>query len=363
MTWTRRVWVVVIVTSGALVASSARSAWGQSDSRASIEADYAKRLMEVEVERINRLDQLSRTQQGAELAETLETLFRAAIGAQLFEAAEPVAERVIKSPGDSPVVDYLAAVINVLAEADRGEFEQSYQSILAAQHAGEKIEGGELAREHALPTEARITLLETYYQRLAQADQFPILRKALAAVGESASKTGEEAVAAFVADRIHQIDLIGKPAPEIVGVNQDGKDVRLTQTFKGDVVLVVFWATWCLPSAEQAAWLADMYDLYADKGFRVLGVNLDLHQDEQITAEEFEPDLRDYLIENNVRWPSIVDKPGPESAATRYGVTEIPASVLIGADGKVAHLDLNRVNADSEVAAALTKAGKLPSKP
>lgn len=321
-----------------------------------IDAEYARGLRAVEEKRIKQLDELARSQTGDDAAVTLEALFRDALAAQLFEAAEPAAERVLSSPDDSPVVDYLAAAVNVLAEADRGEFEQSYKSILEAQRKGEQAEGGVAARELALPAGARITLIETYYQRLAQANQFAILRKALAAIGESAAKSGEEEVATFVADRIYQIDLIGRPAPELAGVDQDGKDLKLSRDFEGKVVLVVFWATWCLPSADQVAWLADLHDRYSDQGFRILGVNLDLHQEGAPDAEAFEPLLRRYLLQHNVHWPSLIDRPGDRNAAADFGVTEIPATVLIGADGKVAHLDLTAANAEAAVAEALQAA-------
>ncbi len=365
MTWFRRLARVLCIPAACSLACAATTARGQDPAVESpiarIDAEYARGLREVEEKRIKQLDDLAKTQKGDEAAVTLEALFRDALAAQLFEAAEPAAERILAAPGDSPVVDYLAAAVNVLAEADRGEFEQSYKSILDAQSKGEKVAGGVEARELALPAGARITLIETYYQRLAQADQFPILRKALAAIGERAAKTGEDDVAAFVADRIFQIDLIGQPAPEIAGVNQDNKPVTLSKDFRGQVVLVVFWATWCLPSADQVAWLADLHDRYSDKGFQVLGVNLDLHQEGAPSPESFEPLLRQYLLQHNVHWPSIIDKPGDGNVAAAYGVTEIPSTALIGADGKIAQLDVTVANAEPELVRALQAAGKLPA--
>jgi peroxiredoxin len=331
-----------------------------SDSLAGIDAAYAKELRGVEEARIKRLDALSQKQKGAEATATLEALFRAAISAQLFEAAEPAAERILKKAGDDPLVDYLAASVNVLAEADRNEFEQSYQSLLAGLAARSKAIGAGESPDQVLPAAARLTLLETYYQRLAQAGQFVILRKALVAVEATAKKAGETTIEAFVADRIRQIDLIGKPAPDFKGIDQDGKEISLSKDLKGNVVLLVFWASWCLPCAEQAGWLGDLHDQYVDKGLRIVGVNLDLHQEGAGDAKSYEPVLRHFLLEHNVRWPSIIDQPGPESVAGLYNVTEIPASVLIGADGAVVHLDLNRSNAVAAIEQALRAAGKLP---
>jgi hypothetical protein len=56
------------------------------------------------------------------------------------------------------------------------------------------------------------------------------------------------------------------------------------------------------------------------------------------------PNVRRFLIDHNVRWPNLVNGEGPRDYAAAYGVTEIPANVLIGRDGKVVHLDLSRKN-------------------
>jgi peroxiredoxin len=363
MSWTRRIAALGMAGLAAMSPALAPSARGQETNQAiaAIDAEFAQGLKALEETRIAKLDALAKGQQGPEATATLEALFRSALNAHLFEAAEPAAERVLKAPGDSPVVDYLAAAVNVLAEADRGQFEQSYQSILAAQAVGER--GGAdavAARQEALPPSARIGLIEAYYQRLAQADQFPILRRALAAIAESAARTGEAEVADYIAARLRQIDMIGQPAPDFAGTDQDGRPVRFAELAKDHVVLIVFWATWCVPSADQTAWLEALHEEYADEGFRLVGVNLDLHQ-EGASAEVLEPHLRRFLIEHNVHWPSILDGPGDQSVAALYGVTEIPATVLVGADGRIAHLDVSSANAEAEVRQALQAAGKLPA--
>ena len=68
--------------------------------------------------------------------------------------------------------------------------------------------------------------------------------------------------------------MIGKPAPEIEGKDVDGKPIRLAD-LKGKVVLVEFWATWCPPCVASFPTLRHLTRDYKDRGFAILGVNLD----------------------------------------------------------------------------------------
>src|SRR5438093_13393199 len=62
----------------------------------------------------------------------------------------------------------------------------------------------------------------------------------------------------------------GKPAPEVTFKDLNGKDATLAQ-YKGKVVLVNFWATWCDPCYIEIPWLIEMQQKYEAKGFTVLG--------------------------------------------------------------------------------------------
>ena len=64
------------------------------------------------------------------------------------------------------------------------------------------------------------------------------------------------------------------PSPELTLKDIDGKDISLAQ-YKGKVVLVNFWATWCDPCRTEIPWLIDMQAKYGPKGFTVLGVAMD----------------------------------------------------------------------------------------
>ena len=66
----------------------------------------------------------------------------------------------------------------------------------------------------------------------------------------------------------------GGAAPEIKVKDLEDKDVTL-EDFKGKVVLVNFWATWCDPCRVEIPWLIEMQDKYGSKGFTVLGIAMD----------------------------------------------------------------------------------------
>src|SRR5438445_178104 len=67
---------------------------------------------------------------------------------------------------------------------------------------------------------------------------------------------------------------LGTPEPEVTFESLDGKDVPLRE-YKGKVVLVNFWATWCEPCQIEIPWLIEMQQKYSSKGFIVLGVDVD----------------------------------------------------------------------------------------
>jgi len=194
-----------------------------------------------------------------------------------------------------------------------------------------------------------MVLADAYYQRLLQAGRFDIARKAFELIK---ANTDDTVIEQYVTGRLRQLDFIGKPAPLIEGTDVDGKAVRM-EGFKGDVILVVFWATWYVPGAEDVAWLDRVYETYKGRGFRILGVNLDASQDGGQKLEAVMPNIKRFLIDHNVRWPNLVNQPGDRDYAKAYGVTEVPANVLIGRDGTVIYLDLTRSNLESVVAKAL----------
>jgi thiol-disulfide isomerase/thioredoxin len=124
---------------------------------------------------------------------------------------------------------------------------------------------------------------------------------------------------------------LNKPAPDLVLKNLDGQDVSLAQ-YKGKVVLVNFWATWCEPCRTEIPWLIDMQAKYGPKGFTVLGVAMD---DEGKSVVS--PFVQKEKFDVNGT-PSLMSYPillGNDAAGEKFGgLLGFPTSVLISRDGK-----------------------------
>jgi thiol-disulfide isomerase/thioredoxin len=317
-----------------------------------INEDYARQLLQLERQRLDRLAQLAARQAPQEAAETYEQLFRLAIANNLFSEAEAPARLVLKSAHDGcpPIIQFLARTIDIIASADRGAIDESVAELRTVfLENGKPQRNGELAA-NSLDTPALVAICEAYYQRLLQGDNFDAARKAFQLLLKEAENP---VIKNFSASRLAQLELVGKPAPPIQGTDLDGKSVRLDE-MKGKVVLVVFWASWCLPSSTEAATLDQVYTAYQARGFRILGINVDTMQTDGPKLEILLPNIRRFLLDNNVRWPNLVNGTGPQDYAKAYGVTAIPSNVLVGREGTIIHLDLSpNKNLASAVAKAL----------
>jgi thiol-disulfide isomerase/thioredoxin len=101
--------------------------------------------------------------------------------------------------------------------------------------------------------------------------------------------------------------------------------------YKGKVLLVDFWATWCGPCMQELPNVLAAYDKYHDKGFEILGISLDRDR------AAFDK----VVAERGMTWRHYYDgKFWENEIATEWGVRSIPATYLIGPDGKVAAVGL-----------------------
>jgi thiol-disulfide isomerase/thioredoxin len=143
--------------------------------------------------------------------------------------------------------------------------------------------------------------------------------------------------------------LIGKPAPEISLKDLDGKEVALAQ-YKGQVVLVNFWATWCAPCRDEIPELIAMQRKYGPKGFTVLGVAMD-EEGKSAVAPFVEKER--FTVDGQ---PSPMSYPillGNDAAADKFGgLLGYPTSVLISRDGKQIQHITGQIDGD-EVAKAI----------
>lgn len=123
-----------------------------------------------------------------------------------------------------------------------------------------------------------------------------------------------------------RMNLVGKPF-KLEGTLLDGSTFNWDD-YKGKVVLVDFYASWCGPCRAEAPNVLKHYNAYHDKGFEVVTVNLDT-----------DPKLAEkYIKETGCNFPTIYseDPKGWETPmATYYGINAIPCVMLVGQDGNV----------------------------
>ncbi len=132
-----------------------------------------------------------------------------------------------------------------------------------------------------------------------------------------------------------------------------GKPISLAQ-YKGKVVLMDFWATWCGPCVGEMPNVIAAYKKYHAQGFDIVGVSLD--QDKGA--------LTKYIAANKMPWRQIFDGKGWGSAVGRqYGVQAIPFGLLIGRDGKIIALEVRGPALGPAIAKALAAKPAPAAKP
>jgi len=112
------------------------------------------------------------------------------------------------------------------------------------------------------------------------------------------------------------------PAPAFTLASRAGQDVSLAQ-YKGNVVMINFWASWCGPCRQEMPLLESIYKKYNKMGFTMLGVNV-------------EPDsnaANDWLKATPVSFPILYDRDSKVSKL--YDVAGMPSTVIIDRSGKL----------------------------
>ena len=130
---------------------------------------------------------------------------------------------------------------------------------------------------------------------------------------------------------------------EISFTTIDGREVNLAD-LKGKVVLVDFWATWCLPCVKAMPAIKAVYDEFHEQGFEIIGISLDSDREK----------LDEFIAREKLDWPQYYDGEGWDNEiARRYGIDAIPATFLIGRDGLIAATDIADTALKAQVAALL----------
>jgi peroxiredoxin len=117
----------------------------------------------------------------------------------------------------------------------------------------------------------------------------------------------------------------GGPAPPFTLAALTGQQAALSQ-YKGQVIMVNFWATWCGPCQQEMPLLDQMYKKYKPAGFTLIGVSVD---------KDAAP-VRDLMARKPVSFPVLLDPANQVSKA--YHVDEMPSSVIIDRKGEIRYI-------------------------
>lgn len=224
-------------------------------------------------------------------------------------------------------------------EADLAEELKSFDTVLA-EHKGEKTDDV-----------AQILFMKgLLYAEVLENDEkaTELLKQVQTDFPETTfAKQSESVIAALSrqaeARKIQRSLAVGTQFPNFETTDLEGKPLSLAN-YKGKVVLIDFWATWCGPCVQELPNVLKAYEKYHAKGFEIIGISLD-NEKEKLTS---------FIKEKNMPWPQSFDGKGWQSdLAAKYGINSIPATYLLDGEGKIIAKDLRGEALESALANAL----------
>ena len=148
----------------------------------------------------------------------------------------------------------------------------------------------------------------------------------------------------------HRSPIPGALAPDFSLCQLNGEPFRLS-AYRGEVVLLDFWATWCEPCQEEIPRFVDLQDKYGQQGLQIIGISMDDSSDP----------VRDFSQRFRMNYPVVM---GNAKIGELYGgVLGLPIAFLVGRDGRVytRHLGATDISVfENEIVTLLQKQVSLP---
>jgi thiol-disulfide isomerase/thioredoxin len=177
------------------------------------------------------------------------------------------------------------------------------------------------------------------------AETFKQIKRDVPETGPSVDMILDQLKWPIKAQKIRRTLVEGTTFPDFNEKDLAGKPLSIAN-YKGKVVLVDFWATWCMPCRIELPNVLQTYGKYHPQGFEIIGVSLD--QDQQT--------LERLIKANEMAWPQFFDgKLYENKLAMKYGVNKVPTTYLLDREGKIIARDLHGEALETAVAAALAK--------
>ena len=147
------------------------------------------------------------------------------------------------------------------------------------------------------------------------------------------------------AEKIQKTLVVGNKFPAFEEKDSTGQPLSVAN-YKGKVVLVDFWATWCGPCVQELPNVIRAYDKHHSQGLEIIGISLD--QDEK--------KLKDFTKQMKMAWPQYFDGKGwNNKLAAKYGIQSIPATFLLDGSGTIIGKNLRGEALEEALTKALAK--------
>lgn len=130
---------------------------------------------------------------------------------------------------------------------------------------------------------------------------------------------------------VQPVKAAGVQAQEFSLENLNGKQIQLSH-YKGERVLINFWATWCPPCRAEMPAMQELYEKYKDR-IEFLAINIDP-----------ENDVKGYVNEMKLTFPILLDKTG--AVNERYGIISIPTTLLVDEKGTIIKKQIGAMNSE-----------------
>ncbi len=143
-----------------------------------------------------------------------------------------------------------------------------------------------------------------------------------------------------------------KTAPDFSLEDSTGSLIKLS-SYKGRVVLLDFWATWCTGCKQEIPWYMEFQDKYKKDGLSAIGVSLD---------DDGWKSVKPFLQEHKINYPIVIGN--WDTMGKSFGFDSMPATLLIDRDGKIADMHVGMVDKatfESEIQTLLKETAKKTS--
>lgn len=197
-------------------------------------------------------------------------------------------------------------VIPVATEEEQREIYEETRKQIA------NVEGDKLG-------ETEFNIIRILLQELEDSTNKKLTREAYGAFADILRESGQSQLSADAA----YFETLSQPI-DIGGSTFQGKEFDW-KSRRGKVVLVNFWATWCVPCVEKIPLLREMQEKYGDRGFEIVGISLD----------EDKANLTEFMATRGVPWTVLHHPGGQHPTAMQYHVESLPYTLLVDQDGYV----------------------------